>query len=105
MNQRSESVVKRAMDAVDQAVNSGEADNFQAAFTGHEPDTRFTPRLHPAVNMLGIPSPQLINAINNWCEKRKAFAMAESAFHDSMMQLIRAEDEERKQYALRENNR
>lgn len=91
---RTENAVQRAMAAIDQAVE--EAPVFEEAFT---------PRVHPSIAALAHPSPRLIKAINGWTEARRTLAMAEASFHLAQMELIRAEDSERNEISLAQNNR
>jgi hypothetical protein len=59
----------------------------------------------PVVANINVPTPRLIEAIRQWQTTRTSLAMAEHAFHLAQMELIYAEDEERKHHALKEHHR
>ena len=60
---------------------------------------------HIEQQMRLAPSDRLMKAIENWRAMRADLARAEFAMHAAQMELIRAEDEERKTYAITESNR
>lgn len=100
---RTENAVQRAMATINQAVEDAPA--FEAAHTGSNGIEHYAPRTHPSINALAHPSTRLVKAINGWTDARRALAMAEASFHLAQMELIRAEDAERNEISLAQNNR
>lgn len=96
-----ENAVQRAMQSIEGAVE--EAPAFEAAHSLHLQIGEYAPR--PSIGQSAYPTARLLKAIDSFAVTRKALAVAEVNHHLSQMELIHAEDEDRKNHSIKEINR